>query len=489
MVSPESTAFKHASIALSEIFAAGCRLEASVFNLEAMQARELIKDCGWPIVPLLDPQLLKSASYPGRFKRKYVGRKHGLPFILPSQITEINPSPSKWITGLSAGSIKELSVNKRDVLLTRSGTIGQCSIAGTNLAGKIMSDDLIRLVPNEEYCGYLYAFLVSKTGQLLLTTSNYGAVVQHIEPAHLGEIYLPVASKEIREEINELILSSFDLRDESNALILQAQETLIHAVGLPAIDEIEIKEYQSKVGVINCSQPLSMLQGRFDGSFHHPLAEAIEASLHKLAPNVTTIGDGAISSEVILPGRFKRIYVEEGFGVPFIGGKEIGSLDPRTEKNLSLQGHGERIKEQLTIHQNQVMVTCSGTIGKTNIAPKHWEGWTSSQHVIRITAASPIMAGYLYAWLSTDYGRTLVRRFTYGSVVDEVEDRHMKNVAVPLLGQPLIEKIGNLVLKANEKRYEAFIQEQQALSLFNQKVLGIVEDTVVTPTELESLAA
>lgn len=473
MVNPHAGAFKHVSVSLTEIMAAGGRLEASVFNIEARQARELIKECGWKSKPLTDACLIVSASYPGRFKRNYVSKTVGLPFILPSQITDINPMPTKWIYGLKNGDLATLSVGKGDVLLTRSGTVGQCSIAGKSLDGKVMSDDLIRIVPHSKYRGYLYIFLTSKTGQMLLTTSNYGAVIQHIEPEHLSEIRVPIADDATVAEINDAVIRSFDLRDESNNLINQAQQLIIKSIGLPKLDDLTLQEYKPKSGVINYSVPLNKMDGRFDGSYHHPVADAIETALNRLIPVVTTIADQRVSKEVILPGRFKRIYVEEGFGVPFLGGKEIGSLDPRTGKNLSLQGHGERIKDQLTIRQNQVMITCSGTIGRINMAPKHWAGWTSSQHVIRIEPKAPWMAGYLYAWLSTEYGRELIRRFTYGSVVDEVSDDHIGSVTVPLLDEPLMREIGQLVLDANEKRYQAFTLEQQAINVFNMKVLRL----------------
>lgn len=37
------------------------------------------------------------------------------------------------------------------------------------------------------------------------------------------------------------------------------------------------------------------------------------------AEEVTTLKDERISEEIILPGRFKRVYVEEGYGRIFIG--------------------------------------------------------------------------------------------------------------------------------------------------------------------------
>lgn len=75
------------------------------------------------------------------------------------------------------------------------------------------------------------------------------------------------------------------------------------------------------------------MNGRADASYHLPIVDAIIKHLEQYSAEVTTIGDERISSKVILPGRFKRVYVEEGYGRVFIGGKQLGELDP-TNKNI-----------------------------------------------------------------------------------------------------------------------------------------------------------
>jgi type I restriction enzyme S subunit len=305
----------------------------------------------------------------------------------------------------------------------------------------------------------------------LLQTSNYGAVIQHIEPTHLAEIEVPVPTDEIVKKINTLVTAEFTLIDQSNDLINKAQELLISTLNLMPIDLINPDNFNKKNDVINFSKKITDENFRLDASFHKPLASKIEETISSNGFKLKNLGDEELTTRIILPGRFKRIYVDEFYGVPFLGGKEILDLDPRTEKNLSLEGHGPRIKDQLTIKHNQVMVTCSGTIGKVNIAPKHWEGWTSSQHVIRIESTSDWMAGYLFAWLSTDYGVELIKRFTYGAVVDEIEDHHLGLVSVPLINEDTMRIIGRLVLRANEKRSWAFRLQNKAKRILNDEVL------------------
>ena len=194
--------------------------------------------------------------------------------------------------------------------------------------------------------------------------------------------------------------------------------------------------------------------------------------LKENAAEVTTVGDSRISRSVILPGRFKRVYVEEGYGRIFIGGKQLGELDPSNKKYLSNVHHGNRIAQQLELKENMTLITCSGTIGRVALVGKHWDGWTANQHIIRVVPANKDIAGYLYIFLASDYGRTLITRYTYGSVVDEIDDDHIRQIPIPLLrNQDVQQQINSLALESNAKRYEAYKLEQEALRIMNEEVI------------------
>ena len=106
------------------------------------------------------------------------------------------------------------------------------------------------------------------------------------------------------------------------------------------------------------------------------------------------------------------------------------------------------------------------------LVPKHWEGWTANQHIIRVVPASGEIAGYLYVFLASDYGRELITRFTYGAVVDEIDDHHVSAIEVPLLkDRKLQTEINRLAIEANAKRTEAYHAEQQAIRITNDEVI------------------
>ena len=468
----KNTVLKWTSIDIHEIVDSDYRLDANIYGVEGRRARQDVAQCKWNVV-YLGEKFIENAFYLGRFKRIYVEEKDGVPFILPSQITEVYPKADKFISPATKVNIEDTRVEKGQVLLTRSGTIGVVSYVSKTLENQSLSDDVIR-IKTTEYSGYVYAYLKSRVGRLLVETNNYGAVIKHIEPEHLNAISVPNPPPVLKQEIHDLIEDSFKLRDESNELMDRAQALLKSALQLPSIEAFQerIEQFDETVGVLNYFVPLSDEFDRLDGSYYIPIVDVIEQHIARTAGEIVKVGDSRISQSVILPGRFKRIYVEEGNGAVFFGGKQLYELDPSNKKYLSLKHHRDRIKDELTLGENMTLITCSGTIAKVTIVPQHWEGWTANQHIIRVVPANNEIAGYLYAWLSSEYAYPLITRYTYGAVVDEINDVQVSEISLPLLRDENVQKeINNSVLEANRKRTEAYNLEQEALRVLDEKVI------------------
>lgn len=466
------TPLKWCSISLSDVISRGKRLEASVFDVEAKQARQIIKYCKYPSATIGGDNGLTTSYTCARFKRIWL-EYSDLPIFQPSTIVDIKPKPDGYISHLTQTNIDALRVKKGQILMTCSGTIGKVSYVSDTLDNKIFSHDLLRIdCKKTEDQGYIYTYLKSKVGNKILLTNSYGAVVTHIESEHLSTVPIPNAPREIKEKIHNLIVQSFDLRDESNELIDEATNLLIEELKLPSISELEKSSAKNTANVNAFSVKLSNLAGRVDASYHLPIVDTIVEHLKKYAKEVTTIGDERISKQIILAGVFKRTYVEEEYGYPFLGGKEITQLSPKIEKYLSKPIHKKRYEKELKVTENTILVTDRGTIGTTAIVPKHWDGYAVSQNVLKLVPTNNNIAGYIYIFLNSEWGTELVRRQTYGSVVDMIDNNSLSSVEIPLLkNQDIQNKINDLALKANQKRYEAYMLEQEALKIMNEEVI------------------
>ncbi len=467
------TSFKWHSVSRSEIISRGKRLEASVYMADAYEAFRMA-ECGkYGCMPLYGKNgFVKKAGYGGRLKRKYVSAQHekAIGFLGSSEMLDSYPRPVKFMA--DGDACREFRVTPGMVLLSRSGTIGNVVFSSKTLSKFLVSEHAIRL-ECECHPGYVYAFLKTKIGKQLVCANHYGAVIQEIEPEHLEKVPIPNAPWELKNQIHDLIVHSYQLRDEANSLVDEAMMLLEQELSLPKISVLRTQNEAGNSTGECFSVRLHNLSGRLDASYHLPVVNAITDHLIKHAKEVKPLGSADISAAVILPGRFKRVYVQEGYGRVFIGGKQLGELDPSNKKYLSLAHHMDRIARWLELHENMTLITCSGTIGKVALVGRQWENWTANQHIIRVVPAHEDIAGYLYIFLLSDYGYELIVRHTYGSVVDEIDDSHVRQIPIPLLENgDMQKKINELALFANQKRYEAYQMEQKALEIMEKEVIG-----------------
>lgn len=466
---------KYSSVSIDEVIDSKLRLEANVFNVEARKAKEILKNCKWDIRKVCGKNGIAIAFHRGRFKRIFV-EKSKFPIYQPSQILELYPKPYKYISELTQTDIDALRVKKGQILMSCSGSIGKCTIVSKTFDNQIFSHDLIRISTKvKEDTGYLYTFLLSDVGQNIIKTNNYGAVIQHIEPEHLENVEIPNPPKALKEKIHNLIIESFDLRDQSNVLLDKAEKLLIDALHMPPIEEIKPDYFDKTDEIKTFNVGLNVLNNRFDASYHTPIVLKIIDYFLDNAESITLLGNNKLTSRMFIPGRFKRVYLENNeSGVPLFSGKCIYELDPSNKKYISRLIHKDRIGKDLTIIENMILITCSGTTGKSCLVPKHWNNWVMTHDIVRIEPGSTDSVGYLSVFLGSEYGQLLLQRANYGAVVPHLEVDHVAATPVPILkDKSLMKEINDLALHANRLRTEAYYKEQEALKVMNDEVIYV----------------
>jgi type I restriction enzyme, S subunit len=171
---------------------------------------------------------------------------------------------------------------------------------------------------------------------------------------------------------------------------------------------------------------------------------------------------GEVVKKVFVAARFKRIYVEKEYGVPFLQGSHLPQMKPYNLKYLSKTN--QRNLERWIIQKNWVLVTCSGTIGRIGLTSSRLDGWAASQHIMRIVSSDgKAHPGYITAFLMTPYGQHQLTSKIYGAVVDELTAEDAETVWLPDAPKDIQAKIGELVVSAYEKRDEANILEEVAI--------------------------
>jgi len=199
------------------------------------------------------------------------------------------------------------------------------------------------------------------------------------------------------------------------------------------------------------------------------MAQLAISNLKSCGAELNSVGD--ISERVILGPRFKRNYVESDRGSPFLSGKNIVQIRPTDLKYLS--GTQAPDRDERLVHRGWTLITCSGTLGRTCFVWHNFEDYAASQHIIRVVPnESTVDPGYLYAFLSSSYGYEQVLRYRHGSVIDEVTDRQVAQVLVPLPLSNSQKTIGDKVRQAYELRAEAIRLEDEAQSVLMEAISG-----------------
>lgn len=152
--------------------------------------------------------------------------------------------------------------------------------------------------------------------------------------------------------------------------------------------------------------------------------------------------------------QFKRYYVDESeYGIPFLGSSSMLQADLGNLPYISKKFAKNAKMIPMHVSEGMTLISCSGTIGRTVYARREMFGMLTSQHIMKIIPnTDKIHSGYLYAYLSCYYGKTLVTNGTYGAIIQHIEPEHIAHLEVPRFGSTLEKRIHDLVEQAGKLR-------------------------------------
>ena len=440
-----------------------CRLDGSFFCGNSVQSFLVLEKFSKKIEQV--SSFSENVFYPGRFKRIWINEKHGRPFFTGAQILEAYPSTDKYIAPQKISNIDSYKVTPQQLLLTRSGTIGNITFTTEKLSNQLVTEDAIRIeIQNNIERGYVYAYLKSKIGNPLIQQSVFGAVIDQVEPNHIEKIQIPIIDKSDFEKVGSDIVQAFSLRDQANRLIDESQELFYKLLNLPNISENDVQCLKDKkVKVWDIDE--FGFENRFDSSFYYPLADLAIKKLKESKYPVSTLSDRELIEKIFMPGRFKRIYIKKGFGIPFFSGKNIIQSTQDDIKFLAKT----KDAESCIIKMGWILITRSGTIGRTSLVTRQWNNFAATEHIIRIIPKD-INSGYLITFLNSNYGQNQIKRFIHGSVVDEISVSQIMQIVIPVPGKDIQIQIGEKAQKAFELRAKANEIEEKSIEFLEEKI-------------------
>lgn len=454
----------------SAVLDGALRLEAGFYGSGGYRALQAMGNSGFEINRVVD---MAGVRWFGPFSRVYVeDHQAGVPFLSSADIMGTRLEVKHYISKALTPNLQRLLVKNGTILVSCSGTIGNVAICTGDYDGMAVSQHAIRVDPKDDIDrGVLYAFLLSRLGQFLVTRNKSGSVIESIYAADVESLPIPKLPRSLRQYISEIVTLACNLREKANALLTQAEARVQSECGLPAITELAQADQSQKLSQVKtfaCSSGdrLGVFgefgTARLDATYHDPAAVA-------LAKAILSRKDGAmlgnVVASVINSTLRKRNYVDDpADGVPMLGGKQIGQWRPSEIKYLSKAMTRNLATE--VVEAGWTLVSCGGTLGRTLFVNRNLEGSAVSQDVMRVIPDSTkLWPGFVFAFLTSEYGQIQLRQRGYGSVIPRLRDFQFNSIAIvtpPDKGKC----IHDLVVAAYDARAEAKEAEDEAINLF-----------------------
>ena len=195
------------------------RLDASYHVPVARTVIELLHKGKCFPVPLT--QCVDEIFIPPRFKRIYVTKEHGVPFLQGSHLPQMRFYNLRYLSRkANAKHIDRCLIRQGYVLVTRSGTVGRIGLVSRLLNNWAASEHLLRIVPDlrKGHPGYIAAFLMTPYGQHQLTAKIYGGVVDELTAEDTGSVLIPDAPKAIQQAIGDRVVRAYEMKDEATEI-------------------------------------------------------------------------------------------------------------------------------------------------------------------------------------------------------------------------------------------------------------------------------
>ena len=401
---------------------------------------------------------------PSRLKGIQVSSDFGTPFLAATQVFDLIPISRKFLSLDKTENSSGRFIETGTIVVTCSGSVGRATLVTSALEKTLVSHDLLRVEPKDpELWGWTYAFLRSKFARAMMSSSQYGHIIKHLEPSHLEILPAPLPSREIAERMQEMSARILADRNKATSLMSAAMDLYANVIGSPD------KHGRGDITFSVSARSLMSGRRRFEGIYHNPTVRTLQNHFKRSGFSTCSLSDAGY--DLWLPTRFKRIPAVEG--VELIGSANLFEINPDLEKRIADGNFGDRHSGR--VKRGWLLLARSGQTyglnGTLVIANEFHENKVVSDHVIRIApkAECKVRPGYMYVALShPELGRPMVKALAYGSSIPEIDVADIANLQIPRLDGDIESKIAQMAESAAALFADADLTENKMAAEVDQ---------------------
>lgn len=412
----------------------------------------------------------------GRNKRVYTIKDFGYPYLSNSDVISQNPFTNCKYNSRKYGDDSNAFLKEGTIVTGRVGAIGQTAYITKEFEQKqaMGSDNIIRIITKDNnVSGFIYAYLASKIGNTFLWKHATGGVQPYINEEMVGSIPVPTFPSEKQQQIHQLISEVAKLRVETNELLSRAERALIKTAGLPQLQTSDYNYFGPRSNrKLSCfAKNIKDINSVTINAFNH--SDRIEKTIQRIkeAVNTITLNEALDEKKIFSTGSFPRIDVKSEKSIMLINQSDI----------FDTIINGKRISRRKVRVDNlaqygEVLIAAVGTLGESEsfcraiFVNEDIQDQLISGEFIRMKTNQDIPAGYLFAWLNTDYGFRIIRSTQTGTKLCRPIQRLLLNMPVPILEKEIMNEIHSMVTKAHTLRFQANQKEKLSIQLVEKEI-------------------
>jgi type I restriction enzyme S subunit len=412
---------------------------------------------------------------PPIFKRQFCeNSSRSIMYCQSSDVANGFDGSNAFINKIQAEKVGAV-VKENQILVTGFGTVGNIRMVNVVSSGIAYANNVCRIEVNAPHCTNLvYAFLASKYGRAQLNKNASGTVVRYIEAPGIAKTLIPKFGVQLENKIHELISKSAELRVLAANMIKQSEEEFIKVTGLKKLTKMDFESF----GYHSHTRDLSFftissqnLTSVTINAFNH--SQRIRKIIEYVKGKITSIPliESLSSDKFFSTGSFPRVEIDSPQSVKLINQSDI--FNQRIDGKKIARN---KVKLDNLVSYGEILIAGVGTLGenetfcKVVFASEELEGQLVSGEFIRMKSSKSIPAGYLFTWLSSEYGFRLIRSTQTGTKLCRPIQALLAEIPVPILGKKEMENIHQLVCEAHTMRYEALQKENEAISLIEKEI-------------------
>lgn len=203
---------------------------------------------------------------------------------------------------------------------------------------------------------------------------------------------------------------------------------------------------------------------RVDGSFHLSDGVMLEREILK-HPHKPLVD---FCSNIFTSGRSKRVYTKKEHGYPYLSNSDVVAQNPFDSCNYNSRKYG--YDKSAFLKEGMILTGRVGAIGQIAYVTSEFDEKEAmgSDNIIRIIANPSEYSGYIYSFLSSRVGNTLLWKLAAGGVQPYITDQMVKNIPVPIFPESKQQEIHNLIVESANLRVDANRLLEEATECFDE---------------------